>query len=431
MMREHIGWFNQVLTVALQLYFRQGCELESIEEVQPPLDGWMEQVTGQPDIRFDERVVVMLALMPHVCPQALDIFFVQNKDFDRQYTEFGGWKGLSHGGFLPTGETASFILAGDDVERRGDVLRLFGREHWFYRKDILRLEGAGEGEPLLSGQLRVSDGFLSRVLLGEEYKPDYSTGFPAKRVTTELEWEDLVLDYRVAAELEEINTWIASHKTVMEDWGLSRYLKAGYRALFYGPPGTGKTLAATLLGKKNGMDVYRVDLSMIVSKYIGETEKNLARVFDMAENRNWILFFDEADALFGKRTSTNTSNDRHANQEVAYLLQRIEDFPGTVILATNLRSNIDEAFSRRFQSVVYFPMPDEELRRELWRNMLPKKWLGRQAEELIALAAGTELSGGSITNVVRRCALRLVMSGRNTLDKETLKEALGKEKAKM
>ena len=296
-MREHIGWFSQVLTAAIQLYFRQGCELESIEDVQPPHDGWLEQVTGQPDIRFEERVVVMLALMPHVCPQALDIFFVQNKDFDRQYTEFGGWKGLSHGGFLPTGETASFILAGDDVERRGDVLRLFGREHWFYRRDILRLEGAGEGEPLLSGQLRVSDGFLSRVLLGEEYKPDYSTGFPAKRVTTELEWKDLVLDYRVSAELEEINTWIASHKTVMEDWGLSRYLKAGYRALFYGPPGTGKTLAATLLGKKNKMDVYRVDLSMIVSKYIGETEKNLARVFDMAENRNWILFFDEADAL--------------------------------------------------------------------------------------------------------------------------------------
>ena len=182
------------------------------------------------------------------------------------------------------------------------------------------------------------------------------------------------------------------------------------------------------------MDVYRVDLSMIVSKYIGETEKNLARVFDMAENRNWILFFDEADALFGKRTTTNTSNDRHANQEVAYLLQRIEDFPGTIILATNLKSNIDEAFSRRFQSVVYFPMPDEELRRSLWLGMLPAKWLknGKEdlTEELIALAAKEELSGGSITNVVRRCALRLIMSGKETLDARMLKEALEKEKSK-
>ena len=170
---------------------------------------------------------------------------------------------------------------------------------------------------------------------------------------------------------------------------------------------------------------------MIVSKYIGETEKNLAKVFDMAENRNWILFFDEADALFGKRTSTNTSNDRHANQEVAYLLQRIEDFPGTIILATNLRSNIDEAFSRRFQSVIYFPMPNEEQRYELWKNMLPPTWLKEQNNELVTLAAETELSGGSITNVVRRCALQLLMTGKKTLDTQTLKEALEKEKAKL
>ena len=114
-MNEFIGWFNQVLTISIQLYFQQECEYSSLEEVKPPVNGWLEKVTGVPDLTFDERMVVMLALMPHVCPQILDIFFVQNKNFDRQYTEFGGWKGLSHGGFLPTGETASFILAGEDT----------------------------------------------------------------------------------------------------------------------------------------------------------------------------------------------------------------------------------------------------------------------------------------------------------------------------
>lgn len=419
-MREYIEWFNQVLTVAIQLYFHQESEYKQLKDVYPPRNGWMEAVTGQTDTNFEERIVIMLALMPHICPQILDIFFVQNKNFDRQYTEFGGWKGLSHGGFLPTGETASFILAGEDVEKRKEVIHMFSKSHWFYGKNILRLEGAGEGEPLLSSQLRVSEEFLSRVQLDVEYKPDYTTGFPAKRITTELNWEDMVLDYQVTTELEEINTWISSGKTIMEDWGLSRILKAGYRSLFYGPPGTGKTLAATLLGKKNNMDVYRIDLSMIVSKYIGETEKNLAKVFDLAENRNWILFFDEADALFGKRTSTNTSNDRHANQEVAYLLQRIEDFPGMVILATNLRSNIDEAFSRRFQSVIYFPMPTEELRAEIWRKML-KGWPENVDEDLITMAARTELSGGSIANVVRRCALATVNQKNQSLDKLILK----------
>jgi len=380
----------------------------------------VEEATKHSDITFEERVIVMLALMPHIKPQALDTFFLQNGALDRQFTQFGGWKGLSHGGFLPTGETAVFIIAGDDPIKRCEVVRMFQRDHWFYTSNILRLEGANEGEPFLSGQLRVSEEFLSHVLLNREYKPDYCIGFPAKLITTPLEWEDMVLDYQTHEALEEINTWIEHQHTIMEDWGLKRILKAGYRALFYGPPGTGKTLAATLLGKKNNMDVYRVDLSMIVSKYIGETEKNLAKVFDLAENRNWILFFDEADALFGKRTSTNTSNDRHANQEIAYLLQRIEDFPGTVILATNLKSNIDEAFSRRFQSIIYFPMPSEELRAELWRSMLPKEWLGNDAEELIATAAQSELSGGSIANVVRKCAIDIIHSKSKKITKSNI-----------
>ena len=428
-MRGHIEWFEAVLHVTIGVYFhQQGFENASVGQLRLPSSKWLEEATKHSDMTFEERVIVMLALMPHIKPQALDTFFLQNGALDRQFTQFGGWKGLSHGGFLPTGETAVFIIAGDDPIKRCEVVRMFQRDHWFYTSNILRLEGANEGEPFLSGQLRVSEEFLSHVLLDREYKPDYSIGFPAKLITTPLEWEDMVLDYQTHDALEEINTWIEHQHTIMEDWGLKRILKPGYRALFYGPPGTGKTLAATLLGKKNNMDVYRVDLSMIVSKYIGETEKNLAKVFDLAENRNWILFFDEADALFGKRTSTNTSNDRHANQEVAYLLQRIEDFPGTVILATNLKSNIDEAFSRRFQSIIYFPMPSEELRAELWRSMLPKEWLGNDAEELIATAAQSELSGGSIANVVRKCAVQLVNKPLNKVDENVILTALNIEK---
>lgn len=428
-MKEHIEWFEAMLHVTIGVYFQQqGFENTSVSQLRLPSSKWLEEATKHSDISFEERVIVMLALMPHIKPQALDTFFLQNGALDRQFTQFGGWKGLSHGGFLPTGETAVFIIAGDDPIKRCEVVRMFQRDHWFYTSNILRLEGANEGEPFLSGQLRVSEEFLSHVLLNREYKPDYSIGFPAKLITTPLEWEDMVLDYQTHEALEEINTWIEHQHTIMEDWGLKRILKAGYRALFYGPPGTGKTLAATLLGKKNNMDVYRVDLSMIISKYIGETEKNLAKVFDLAENRNWILFFDEADALFGKRTSTNTSNARHANQEVAYLLQRIEDFPGTVILATNLKSNIDEAFSRRFQSIIYFPMPSEELRAELWRSMFPKEWLGNDAEELIATAALSELSGGSIANVVRKCAVQLVNKPLSKVDKNVILTALNIEK---
>lgn len=422
-MEKLTPWFNEVLTVAIQLYFRQECSYTSIYEIPVPDMEWLDRLPQQPS--YDETVVLMLALMPHLSPQVLDIFFVYNKNFDRPYTEFGGWKGMSHGGFLPTGETAAFILAGDHIEKRKKVIRLFQPDHWFYIHNVLRLEGHSDGEPLLSAQLRVSEEILHRLLLDREYKPDYNIGFPAKRITSPLDWKDMILDYQTARQLEEINNWINHHPTIMEEWGLKRILKAGYRALFYGPPGTGKTLAATLLGKLNKMDVYRIDLSMVVSKYIGETEKNLARVFDLAENRNWILFFDEADALFGKRTSTQTSNDRHANQEVAYLLQRIEDFPGTVILATNLRSNIDEAFSRRFQSLVYFAMPGEDIRRELWEMMLPTGWAIEERSDLIDKIASYELAGGAMTNVIRSCALQMVSGSK--LDERMIVAAIKEE----
>lgn len=128
------------------------------------------------------------------------------------------------------------------------------------------------------------------------------------------------------------------------------------RILFIGAPGTGKKTLASLIGQQSGKEVYRIDLSMIVSKYIGETEKNLEMVFDKAKNMNWILFFDEADALFGKRTDVRDAHDKYANQEIAYLLQRIENYKGLVILATNLKSNIDEAFKRRFQTIIHFPL---------------------------------------------------------------------------
>lgn len=431
-MNAWIDWFRLVLDTALRLYFKQDTPYSRLKEIPLPAEEDLFQriLPAGVEPSYEERIVLMLASIPHLAPQLLDIFYVHNKNFDRPYTEFGGWKGLSHGGFLPTGQTAAFLLAGEEQEARIRIVRMFRKEHWFHTGNILSLEGSSEGEPFLSGQLRLSPEVRWWLISKIEYKPDYSLGFPAKRITTSLEWSDVVLPFEVWEEIEEINVWIGSHRRIMSDWGLDRFLKAGYRTLFYGPPGTGKTLMATLIGKQNDMDVYRVDLSMIVSKYIGETEKNLARIFDMAENRNWILFFDEADALFGKRTSTNTSNDRHANQEVAYLLQRIEDFPGTVVLATNLRSNIDEAFSRRFQSVIYFPMPDVNLREILWRKMLPAVWLDETGEKLIREAAAYELSGGSISNVIRRCALQLLSRGDTYLTLPLLNTALRKELAK-
>lgn len=418
-------YINQFLHTAFSLYFQQESEYSSLREI--PLDGEELSTLTEQELTWEETVVLLLAIMPHTHPQALDLFFIQNKELDRPYTEFGGWKGTSHNGFLPTGETAAFLLGIDNPESRSLVMQLFSKEHWFYKENILRLEGQGAGEPFLSGKLSISEEFLAKVLNNGDYRPDYSVDFPAKRMETQLEWDDLVVSYHLREDLEYISLWLENEKDIRARWNLNKYIKPGYRCLFYGPPGTGKTLAASLLGKKHGMDVYRVDLSMIVSKYIGETEKNLAKIFDRAEHQNWILFFDEADALFGQRSEGNSSNDRHANQEVAYLLQRIEEFPGMVVLATNLKDNLDEAFFRRFQSVLYFSMPDKQARKQLWQKMLPEEWLQVNKDEILEKASEAELSGGSMINVVQNCALELFRSKEINLTLAILQHALEKE----
>jgi adenylate kinase family enzyme len=429
-MTHSIHYFQSLLHAALALYFGQESDYPSLKKVPlPEKDELTDFLQKEPS--WEERIVLLLALMPHLSPQSLDLFFIRNQQLDRPYTEFGGWKGASHNGFLPTGETAAFLLAVNSPYKRNQTIKLFEPDHWFYRENVLRLEAQGDGEPFLSGRLCVSEEFLAKVQHKGIYRPGYSSEFPAKRVETALAWKDLVLPYNIMEELEHVSRWLASGQEIRERWQLDRFLKRGYRCLFYGPPGTGKTLTASLLGKRHKMDVYRIDLSMIVSKYIGETEKNLARIFDRAEHQNWILFFDEADALFGKRTDSGNSNDRHANQEVAYLLQRIEDFPGMIVLATNLKDNLDEAFFRRFQSVLYFPVPNRQQRLELWKKMLPAEWLGEDPDSLTADAASVALSGGSMLNVVQSCAVEVFSAGEKAvLTAEMLNNAINKELGK-
>lgn len=236
-----------------------------------------------------------------------------------------------------------------------------------------------------------------------------------RRLTTTLTFDDLVLKPATMHQIEHILAWITHEKMILKDWGLRRHLKPGYRALFSGASGTGKTLTATLLGQRAGREVYRLDLSMIVSKYIGETEKNLERIFDRAESKDWILFFDEADALFGKRSNVSDSHDRHANQEVSYLLQRIEDHTGLVILATNRRDTIDAAFLRRFQSLVAFERPDAEARKRLWSAALDARIPLEDDVDVAALAEDHDLTGGQISEALRFATINALRRGSDCL----------------
>lgn len=223
----------------------------------------------------------------------------------------------------------------------------------------------------------------------------------AQKIKPHYKWDDIVLPLDRLRQMREICVYVKYRSLVYEQWGFDRKLSLGkgLNVLFAGPSGTGKTMAAEIIAADLGLDLYRIDLSTVVSKYIGETEKNLSRIFVEAETSNAILFFDEADALFGKRSEVRDSHDRYANIEISYLLQRMEQYVGVVILATNLQKNMDEAFVRRMHFTVEFPFPNPDDRRRIWEGIWPNDAPRAPDLDLDFMARRFEITGGNIRNI--------------------------------
>ncbi|MCL4706184.1 ATP-binding protein [bacterium] len=235
----------------------------------------------------------------------------------------------------------------------------------------------------------------------------------ARKIRPRRTWQDMVLPAAVVRQLHEICAQVRHRYQVLRVWGYGRKVHhhAGLAAMFAGPSGTGKTMAAEIIAGELQQDLYKIDLSAVVSKYIGETEKNLHRVFAAAEYSNAILFFDEADALFGRRSEVKDAHDRYANIEISYLLQKIEEYDGVVILATNLKRNIDEAFLRRIQFCVEFPFPDAAARRLIWQNHFPAEAPLAGEVDLDFLANRFKFAGGNIKNVAVNAAFLAAEAG--------------------
>ena len=281
----------------------------------------------------------------------------------------------------------------------------------------LRLHTPGERR-LTEKTLHAAARAVGRTYMGEL----------ARRLPCPYQPHDLVVPQRVQAELDLALAWVRQQVKVLGEWGFEHRVPFGYglSALFSGPSGTGKTMAAQVLSKQLELDLYRIDLSRVVSKYIGETEKNLGQLFDESHRSGAILFFDEADALFGKRSEVKDAHDRYANVEIGYLLQRMEEHDGMVILATNRKQDMDEAFTRRFDIMVSFPMPDEAQRLRIWQNMFPGEAARDDELDFKNLARKFEFSGGEIRNVVLAAAYLAADEG-EPIGLVHLKRALARE----
>lgn len=373
-----------------------------------------------------ERVVLLLALAREIYPKVLDPFLTKNKLYDTYYTEFGGTTNSINNSFIPTAQTALFLLYGDDKVGIVNGLDMFSQNAKLFKENILKKTDA---ENVINRALYLSSYTLNSFLNKDDLNITYTKDFPATLQTTNLEWDDLVFQKHTLEHIEELDLWLSHGDELLNNWGMGKSIRSGYKALFYGPPGTGKSITATLLGKKLNKPVYRIDLSQVVSKYIGETEKNLEIVFNQANNEDWILFFDEADSLFGKRTKVGSSNDKYANQETSYLLQKFDEHKGMVILASNLKDNFDEAFLRRFQSVIYFPLPNKDERISLWEKGFSHK-ADLSGVDLEDISYEYELSGATIMNVVRYASLMAIKNGTTKIDEKDIINGIRREKLK-
>jgi len=356
-------------------------------------DGPLERLADGYELTVPELMTVVAALAPEVDGRFDAIFDALSE---------GPGEGL-------TGEALRGLL-GRTLGGRLDAAALLAPGAKLRAAGLLTVEG---GPGPRRERIRLEPALAAWLTGRPPAEPELSPEFPAARLRTVHGLDDLVLPTDVRDRLVAVLERIATREVVLGAWGFAARHDnaAGFHVLFHGPPGTGKTLAAAVLGAEAGLPVYRVDLSLVVSKYIGETEKNLGRVFDRAEAGGWILFFDEADALFGRRGEVSDARDRYANQEVSYLLQRLEAFSGVSVLATNLLRNVDAAFLRRIHAHVAFPVPDAHAREALWRAALPERVPVAAGLELERLAEDFELTGAEIRNAVFHAAHRAAADG--------------------
>lgn len=415
-------------------------QLDTLFQVENPMEkpvldqteanGFIDEFIIENNLSEIDILILGLALVPHMKPDFLSSIIAEYLPNGGELPEFGGIKTKNHRGILPTGETAQFLVAGNDLENRISFYNYLHNQSFLYQKGIIKIEAVANGEPKLSGLLILEDEYIEKFITGKILKPQLSSIFPAQLIETQLDWDDLVLNSNTLNQIKEIETWLKFNDILLHEWNMKAKIKPGFRVMFYGAPGTGKTLTASLLGKYTQRDVYRIDLSMVISKYIGETEKNLSSLFDKAADKDWILFFDEADAVFGKRTNVRDAHDKYANQEVSYLLQRIENHPGLVILASNFKTNIDAAFTRRFQSIIEFEVPSYGERLKLWQNNLPKGIKIAEDVNLQELSKKYDITGANIVNIIQYACLRTLEDQNKSINLNHLLQGIKKEYTK-
>lgn len=375
----------------------------------------------------EECILLYLAFSATFSPELLTPFSeaINNKSLA---PHIGGFFMKGFPMFCPTVRTAVFLLAGRDLEKRARYASCFHARNSVFTSGIVQSEPKHPSSVFLDHQLIFSDSFLGTVLLDASPRLDGDRDFPVRKSKASHLLSDVVLKEETRVEIEKLGKFARNMKSLWEI-DVHHKVRSNFISIFSGDPGTGKSHAAEAVGNEFGLPVYKVNFAQMISKYIGETEKNLEKVFDRFDKQPCILFFDEAESIFSKRTEVTDSHDQHANNLQSYLLQKVEEFNGIIVLATNVQNlsqYFDKAFQRRFRSMVNFEFPDYPERRKIWEKALFGSYLFE--EGLVErLAKNYQLSGGSIYNVVSDGIIEALEKDTELITFELLEIALADE----
>lgn len=376
---------------------------------------------------YIEYLLISLGFTAWFRPKSLFEMSKTKPESTELYSETGLISNKVANKYIPTLQTAIFLLAGTNISKQAFYHGIL-LEHSLFKDQVLHLRKPSAYHNFPNDFiLEIDLSYYNFLLNGKKPRYDSSPDFPATLLETEKEFEDLILKDSTRNQLDTIMQYAANRSSLYERDEVLHKIKPGLLAMLYGPPGTGKTFTVAVMSKHLGIDAYRIDLSRVISKYIGETEKNLEKIFERLSDKNCILFFDEADALFGKRTEVSDAKDRYANQEVAYLLQRVENFPGLVILASNYKQNLDKAFKRRILVSIYLAPPDAAERLTLWNNGLPGyfNYVPENLPEI--LAEKHPFTGANIDNVIKLSCITAESLKINEIDMQIMEPFIKQE----
>lgn len=391
-----------------------------------PNNSAYERFLREHKLSESDRVMLLVAFSALFDPSVLLPFILSVNEPDKAL-RFGGIYKKDTVSFVPTLRTALYLLSGNDRELSSYYLNVYNRKHKLFASSILKANN-DESVSFIDSELYFNEQFIPAILNGEPPLLDGDAGFPAKRSKKTHTLKDVILSDAAYKNLDKLKRFARNMQALWELPDRNKY-RDNFLCVFSGDPGTGKSFTAEALGNELNLPVYKINFAQLVSKYIGETEKNLEKIFDRFTGHPGILFFDEAESIFSKRTEVKDSHDKHANNEQSYLLQKLEEFSGIIILATNVQNlaqYFDKAFQRRIRQIITFEFPEHSERLKLWQTGLGTSFSYK--EGLIErLAKNYQLTGGGIYNVISESVMEALDKGTDTITFEILEPAMQEE----